>query len=135
MDAFNRAEQVKLCPVPRVPKAVTQIPGPPPGYRQPAKWDQLWLFRQEPERILLATATGWEPIDRMELVDTVKEVQEVNEFGYPVWDPQKGKWKTKRIPWEAVRPRVIWFHGARPEDVKLPSLRIPDEGKREARHG
>lgn len=135
LDPLTKAKQETLCPPTEARRAVAEIPGPPPGYRQPAKWDQLWPFREEPHKILLATATGWEPIDRVILVDTVKEVREVNELGHPIWDAKRGKWKTKQVPWTAVKPGVVWFHGSRLEELKLTSLRIPESGKREARHG
>lgn len=135
MDPLVKAKQEPLCPPLTATRAVAEIPGPPPGYKRPHAWDQLWVFREEPRKILLATPNGWEPIDRVELVDTVKEVRETNELGHPIWDAKRGKWKMKQIPWTAVRPGVVWFHGARLEDLKLTSIRIPDEGKREARHG
>lgn len=135
MDTLNQARQEPLCPPIRATKTVASLPGPPPGYRQPAKWDQLWIFRAEPEKILLATAKGWEPIDRVELVDTVKVVRETDELGHPIWDAKRGKWKTKDVPWEAVKPGVVIFHGTRLDELKLTSLRIPETGEREARHG
>lgn len=98
LDTFNQAKQADLCPPLRARKTVADLPGPPPGYRQPAKWDQLWIFREEPQKILLATAQGWEGIDRVELEDTVKEVRETDELGNPVWDPQKGRWRMKTTP-------------------------------------
>lgn len=135
MDPLVKAEQETLCSPPTATRAVAEIPGPPPGYRQPAKWDQLWIFRDEPWKILLATPNGWEPIDRVILVDTVKEVRETNDLGHPVWDSRRGKWRMKQIPWTAVKPGVVWFHGAKLEDLKLTSLRIPEAGTREARLG
>lgn len=135
MDALNQATQPDLCPRLTARKAVADLPSPPPGYRRPHSWDRLWPFREEPHKILLATHQGWEGIDGVELVDTVKEVRETDELGNPVWDPQRGKWKTKQIPWTAVRSGVVHFHGSRLDDVKLTSIRIPETGEREKRHG
>lgn len=134
-DPLNRASQAPLCSPTRATSALATISEPPPGYRRPGKWDQLWIYRDEPGRILLATHRGWEGIDSLILIDTTRRVRDLDELGNPIWDSVRHRYKTRVIPWEAVKPGMVIFHGAEMRGVRLTSLRIPGHGGRERRHG
>lgn len=125
-DPLNKASQAPLCPPTKAATTLSALPSPPPGYGRPHSWDQLWLHRHDPGRILLSTHLGWEGIDGLVLLDTVRRVRDVDEMG--------NRYKLKTIPWERVKPGVVIFHGTEME-VGLVSLRIPGAGGRERRHG
>lgn len=106
----------------------------PSGYKKPANWDQLWIHRHHPERILLAHHSGWEPVDGIETYDTTKR-RPILENGRPVIDPKTGSPRMETVSWEAVRRGVVHFHGTRMTEVSLKSLRIPESGDSTLRHG